>query len=278
MGKWFAVQTELLDSHKVRTAAKRLKCPKCLVVGILCTLWAWGMDNADEDGRLKGDTDRDDIASLFAPCAAEAGLDPQKIADTMFECGLLDEDGSEIFIHDWHEYQSEWYRAKRRKEHDADRKRKSRALKPKKENALDIIVDESVLPAAEPVQMSLTPATAQKGKRTQREIVMEAWSALVPYGVKNVITIHDGSKRATDLRARLTQYGLPKVLEAIERIKQSDYLVGKNKYGWVITFDWFVLPSNFPKVLDGNYDRKNAQEDADAFERLYAQYTKEAGR
>ncbi len=29
---------------------------------------------------------------------------------------------------------------------------------------------------------------------------------------------------------------------------------GKNKNGWVITFDWFVLPNNFPKVLEGNYD------------------------
>lgn len=277
MGKWFAVQTELLDSHKVRTAAKRLKCPKCLVVGMLCTLWAWGMDNADEDGKLKGDTDKDDVAKLFVPCAAEAGLDPKKIADTMFECGLLDENEGEIFIHDWYEYQSEWYRAKRRKEYDAGRKRKARALKQKKESALDVVVDEAALSDDEPAQMSFVPEAPQKRKRTQREVVMEAWSTLVPYGVKNVSAIHDGSKRATDLKARLDQYGLPKVLEAIENIKQSDFLVGRNKKGWVITFDWFVLPSNFPKVLEGNYDRKNAQEDTDAFGRLYAQYTQEVG-
>lgn len=277
MGKWFAVQTELLDSHKVRTAAKRLKCPKCLVVGLLCTLWAWGMDNADEAGKLKGDTDRSDIAELFAPCATEAKLDPNDIVKTMFECGLLDEAEGEIFIHDWQEYQSEWYRAKRRKEYDADRKRKERASKPKKADSLDIVVDEPANAAQEAAQMSLVPEPAQKRKRTQREIVMEAWASLIPYGVKNVSVIHDGSKRATELRARLNQYGLPKVLEAIERIKQSDFLVGKNQKGWVITFDWFILPSNFPKVLEGNYDRKATPNDADAYERLYAQYTQEVG-
>ena len=28
------------------------------------------------------------------------------------------------------------------------------------------------------------------------------------------------------------------------------------KNDWIITFDWFVKPSNFPKVLEGNYNRR----------------------
>ena len=45
-------------------------------------------------------------------------------------------------------------------------------------------------------------------------------------------------------------------MKAIEKIKGSSFLQGKSKSRrpWVITFDWFVLPNNFPKVLDGNYD------------------------
>ena len=27
----------------------------------------------------------------------------------------------------------------------------------------------------------------------------------------------------------------------------------------MITFDWFVLPNNFPKVLEGNYDNDKGQ-------------------
>ena len=45
------------------------------------------------------------------------------------------------------------------------------------------------------------------------------------------------------------------MLEAIDKIKESDYLQGKSN-NWQITFDWFIRPNNFPKVLDGNYDNR----------------------
>ena len=56
------------------------------------------------------------------------------------------------------------------------------------------------------------------------------------------------------MNARIKEYGIEEVIVAIEKIKNSDFLSGKNNRGWVITFDWFVLPNNFPKVHDGNYD------------------------
>jgi hypothetical protein len=68
--------------------------------------------------------------------------------------------------------------------------------------------------------------------------------------------ITGGSKRYKCLRARLREYGKDAVLEAIENIKTSDFLQGKVKNDWIITFDWFVKPSNFPKVLEGNYNRR----------------------
>ena len=56
------------------------------------------------------------------------------------------------------------------------------------------------------------------------------------------------------MNARIKEYGIDEVLAAIERIKNSDFLKGNNKRGWMITFDWFVLPNNFPKVHDGHYE------------------------
>lgn len=32
---------------------------------------------------------------------------------------------------------------------------------------------------------------------------------------------------------------------------------GQNKKGWMATFDWLILPNNYVKVLEGNY---NSQE------------------
>lgn len=95
--------------------------------------------------------------------------------------------------------------------------------------------------------------------QTDVRLVVEAWNKLQDYGINPVSKISNTSKRCHSLVARIRQYGITEVLSAIERIKLSDFLQGKNNKGWVITFDWFVLPNNFPKVLEGNYDNGQRQ-------------------
>lgn len=88
------------------------------------------------------------------------------------------------------------------------------------------------------------------------EAILAAWNTLVSVGVNPVRSINVGSKRADCLRARVREYGEDAILEAIENVRTSDFLQGKNNKGWRITFDWFVLPTNFPKVLEGNYNQR----------------------
>lgn len=96
----------------------------------------------------------------------------------------------------------------------------------------------------------------ERNGRTAIADVIASWNELSEYGISPVMRITGGSKRYNCLRARLREYGKDAVLEAIENIKTSDFLQGKVKDDWIITFDWFVLPSNFPKVLEGNYNRR----------------------
>lgn len=91
-------------------------------------------------------------------------------------------------------------------------------------------------------------------RQTDVRRVINAWNGLQGYGIKPISRAGSGSKRYKCLMARIREYSVDDVLRAVERIKGSDFLRGKNKNGWVITFDWFVLPNNFPKVLEGNYD------------------------
>lgn len=63
-------------------------------------------------------------------------------------------------------------------------------------------------------------------------------------------------KRATAIKARLREYGIEAVYEVITKASVSDFMNGKNNRGWSATFDWIFLPTNFPKVLEGNYDNK----------------------
>lgn len=92
-------------------------------------------------------------------------------------------------------------------------------------------------------------------RRSDVRRVLDAWNALSSCGIRPVSKINSGSKRYTSLMARIREYGIDAVLEAVEKIRESSFLQGKSggKRQWMITFDWFVLPSNFPKVLEGNY-------------------------
>ena len=84
---------------------------------------------------------------------------------------------------------------------------------------------------------------------------MDAWNSL---GLQTIQRITPNSTRLKLLRARIREYGIEKVLEAIGRIRGSTFLQGEK--GWVITFDWFIKPNNFPKVLEGNYDERKQTE------------------
>lgn len=95
--------------------------------------------------------------------------------------------------------------------------------------------------------------------RTEVQRVVDAWNSLGDIGIKGVSKMSSTSKRYKSLVARIKEYGSDKVIEAIESIRDSDFLRGKNRTGWTITFDWFMLPNNFPKVLDGNYANQGGQ-------------------
>lgn len=90
--------------------------------------------------------------------------------------------------------------------------------------------------------------------------VVEEWNKLSSLGIQSVSKLSKSSKRYKSLVARLKEYSIEDVLKAIDNIRNSDFLLGRNKKGWQITFDWFVLPNNFPKVLEGNYLNKQVEQ------------------
>lgn len=67
-------------------------------------------------------------------------------------------------------------------------------------------------------------------------------------------------QRKGNVRSRIREYGgdVQMVYKAIDKAMASDFMNGKNGKGWVASFDWMMCPSNFPKVLEGNYDEQPA--------------------
>lgn len=83
--------------------------------------------------------------------------------------------------------------------------------------------------------------------------LIEAWNKL---SLSKLVAIKPNTNRYKMLKARINEFGIEKVIEAIESINNSDFLKGQNDRSWVITFDWFIKPNNFTKVLEGNYLNK----------------------
>lgn len=84
--------------------------------------------------------------------------------------------------------------------------------------------------------------------------VIEEWKKLQEVGINPIRDIKPSSKRYQLLKGRIREYGIDEVLNAINNVRNSDFLRGENNRGWMITFDWFVKPNNFTKVLEGNYN------------------------
>lgn len=85
--------------------------------------------------------------------------------------------------------------------------------------------------------------------------VVDAWNSQCSSALK-ISRISPQSTRYKSLAARIDEYGVEDVLTAIGNVAQSAFL---REATW-FSFDWFVKPNNFPKVLDGNYnDRHHAE-------------------
>lgn len=87
--------------------------------------------------------------------------------------------------------------------------------------------------------------------------VVDAWQTL---GIQKLRKIPDSTTNAGKmLRARIRDYGIGSVLEAIEIVRASDFLMGRVK-DFQITFDWFVRPNNFLNIVNGKYDNRDKPE------------------
>lgn len=125
-----------------------------------------------------------------------------------------------------------------------------------------------------PTQLENSVKSEIKNNSEQAKII-EEWNS-IDDNVPNVTLIRSGSTRQRLLQARINEYGFDNVLKAIDNVKNSQYLKGYVK-SFRITFDWFIKPNNFPKVLDGNYNDFTAPKSNDEeFDYIKAnQYTEE---
>ena len=102
----------------------------------------------------------------------------------------------------------------------------------------------------------------EKPKASHDEIqtIVNAWNQLENIGITPISRMSASSQRYKWTKARLKEYGIDDVLKAIENVKHSSWLRNSGKLNF--TYDWFIRPNNFIKVLDGNYLDKDYKQKA----------------
>lgn len=94
--------------------------------------------------------------------------------------------------------------------------------------------------------------------------ILDLWNAL-PDPIKNIQAITE--KRRKKIKARINGLNITEneIFKAIENIRNSEFVQGKNNKGWIIDFDWlFKDDNNFAKVLENKYQNRTASTNSNA--------------
>lgn len=62
--------------------------------------------------------------------------------------------------------------------------------------------------------------------------------------------------RRQAIKGRCSEYSVPEIVDVFRRAENSDFLSGRNGNWNGCSFDWLMKPSNFIKVLEGNYENQ----------------------
>lgn len=157
---WISVHEDVVGP-KLRKLSNEIGCSQAEALGILNVIWLWGLKNADQSGELK-DTGRRNVAAAIPFDMLREDLNPLKIVDALIETGWIDEVDGTLFLHDWDEWQEQWYKFLGRRAYDAKRKREERRRKREDPPAVPSV------PAPQPEKEPEEPGKGEEPKPKKR--------------------------------------------------------------------------------------------------------------
>jgi hypothetical protein len=101
--------------------------------------------------------------------------------------------------------------------------------------------------------------TSEAKPISEREEILLKWNDFAEkHGLASIQTIRKGSTREKLLRARMSEKDFNFDF-LLEMIANSPFLLGKSKEPFFVTFDWIIKPSNYQKIVEGNYLQRRGQ-------------------
>lgn len=84
--------------------------------------------------------------------------------------------------------------------------------------------------------------------------VFDAWNEMAEkIGIPRCLVVSDSRRRSLQARQR-DKFFIENWNMAMGKVVKSKFCKGDNERGWTATFDWFIKPENFTKVMEGKYD------------------------
>lgn len=252
---WLKLYDDFFSSLRIKKLRKLAGGDTYLAIYLKMQLLAM-----KRDGILKWSGLEDDFTSELA---LELDEEPENIKVTLaylLSCGLAETDDSINYFFPFavSNVGSESTVAQRVR--DYRKKAKEEALNEAENNAVtpllhcntekEIEKDTRGKRQEEDIEADVTAPNGAVCRTGDVRRVVEAWNSL---GINPIMKITGSSTRSGMLRARISEYGVDAVINAIAQINDSSFLKGQNKSGWTVSFDWFVRPNNFLKVMEGRY-------------------------
>lgn len=241
---WIRLEIDMFDNKKIRHIRKLPEGNNIVLIWMMLLTMA-GRCNSNGIIFLT-----ENIPYTNKMLADELDFDESviELALTILEkFGMITRDGTLLSIPGWEEHQNidglEKIREQTRKRVAEHRKRQKELLE---EESLSKLTDQDTEEKPVTAKDSVKPGDVQK--------VIDEWNKLQKLGIQPVIRMTP--KRSQLLKARIREYGMEKIIEAIEKVKKSDFLTGRKK-DFIITFDFFIKPNKFIKILEGFYDNRD---------------------
>lgn len=236
---WIRLEIDMFDNKKIRHIRKLPEGNNIVLIWMMLLTMA-GRCNSNGIIFLT-----ENIPYTNKMLADELDFDESviELALTILEkFGMITRDGTMLSIPGWEEHQNIDGLEKIREQ---TRKRVAEHRKRQKE-----LSEEECMPEI-PEQISCEKDLVKPGDVQK---VVDEWNRLQQFGIQPIARMTP--KRSQLLKARIREYGMSKVMEAIEKVKKSDFLTGRKK-DFIITFEFFINPNKFIKILEGFYDNRN---------------------
>lgn len=101
-------------------------------------------------------------------------------------------------------------------------------------------------------QGEVPPQESNESDKINYNALMDTFNKMFSGKLPEVTTMTDKRKKA--IRARATERGKEGIMTVFNNVSQSAFLLGHNNQNWRCDFDWIFRPTNFIKILEGNYN------------------------